>query len=186
MSVIEIVFLGLILSIDAFLVSFSYGTCKYKNPVKSSLAIAFGTGLFQFLMPIIGANITNLIFSFIQNYANYIAGIILIILGIKIFLENCKAKNTNYCSPTYTEITWKIVLTLSVATSIDALAAGSSLYLLKVNIFIASLLIGVITFFVSTIGFYLGKNLIKYTPEVLFSKLGGIILVYLGIKTIFL
>ena len=183
MSYLSVIILAFALSIDACVVSFSYGLNTAKKTIKTPLMIAGGTGLFQFLMPLFGAVLTNIVIVWIQSYSKYIAGIIFIILGIKFFMENselsgCKTEN-------YNKITLKTLLTISIATSIDAMAAGSSMLLLKAPLVKASVIIGLVTFTFALIGFYIGVFMKKLAPNLL-SKLGGIILVLLGLKTIFL
>ena len=182
MSIYEILILAYVLSRDAFLVSFSYGLCTFYTKKKYSLILAFGTGFLQFLMPILGAIITSVVFFAIKDSANYLAGIIFIILGIKLYIDAKADKSEDECEKFLTP---RLVLIASVATSIDALAAGSSLYLLKVNILFASLIIGIITFINSIIGFSLGEKIKNKAPEI-FGKIGGIILILIGIKSIVL
>ena len=185
MSIYEIIFLALILATDAFIVSFSYGICKIKNVKKSALLLALGTGFFQFLMPLIGAFFTNLIFNLIQTYSKYLAGTIFIIIGIKMLFES-KSEDEQYCTKdVITEISLKTVFIISIATSIDALAAGSSLFLMQVPVFTASVLIGIITFILSLTGFFTGKYFKKIAPEII-CKFAGAILILLGLKSIFL
>ena len=180
MSIYEILLLAYVLSIDAFLVSFSYGLCTIDTPKRYSLILAFGTGASQFLMPLIGAILASLVFLVIKDYASYLAGIIFVILGVKLCID--AKTDENKCKNL---ITPRIVFIASLATSIDALAAGASLYLLKENVLFASLVIGIITFINSLIGFNLGEKIKNKTPEI-FGKIGGIILILIGIKSIFL
>ena len=185
MSLLEVIFLALILATDAFVVSFSYGLCNIKQFKKTAMMLALGTGLFQFLMPLIGAFLTNLVFDFINIYAKYIAGIIFITLGVKMLFD-AKSDKTNYCENNEANVvTLKTVFLISVATSIDALASGSSLFLLKANIFESAIIIGVITFVLSFIGFYAGKFFKKNAPDIV-CKTAGAFLILLGLKSIFL
>jgi putative Mn2+ efflux pump MntP len=70
---------------------------------------------------------------------------------------------------------------LSIATSIDALAVGVTFAFLQMNIFMPVLIIGIITFFISTfgllIGYKLGDSLGKR-----FEIIGGFVLIGIGIK----
>ena len=185
MTIYEIIFLAVILATDAFIVSFSYGLCNIKNVKKSAILLAAGTGFFQFLMPVVGAFLTTLIFGLIQTYAKYLAGTIFIIIGIKMLFES-EPDNEQYCKKDeIIEISLKTVFLISIATSIDALAAGSSLYLMKAPVLLASALIGIITFILSLTGFFGGKFLKKIAPNII-CKSAGAILILLGLKSIFL
>ena len=77
---------------------------------------------------------------------------------------------------------FKEMIMLSIATSIDALVVGITLGILKTNIFISIIVIGLITFINSCIGVIIGNRFgSKYTK---LSLLGGIILILLGLKHI--
>ena len=92
MNCIEILLLAYALSIDAFVVSFSYGILKLENPIKSRILISIFTAGGQFLMPIFGYYLTTFIFDYIAPYAKYIVFTIFVFLGIKfilIFISNC-------------------------------------------------------------------------------------------------
>ena len=182
MSIYEILLLAYVLSIDAFLVSFSYGLCTIDTKKKYSLILAFGTGFSQFFMPVIGAILTSIVYFAIKDYASYLAGVIFVILGIKLYID---AKVDGNEDEGAKFLTPRLVFIASLATSIDALAAGSSLYLLKVNVLFASSIIGVITFINSLIGFKLGEKIKNKAPE-FFGKIGGLILILIGIKSIVL
>lgn len=82
-------------------------------------------------------------------------------------------------------VTNKMMLFLSVATSIDAMAAGFSLTLLDANPYVACIAIGITTFLFSVIGVFIGRR----SGTWLESKaeiFGGTILVLMGIKMLFL
>ena len=183
MSGFEVVILAFTLAIDAFVVSFSYGLCGKKS-YKNALYLAWGTALFQFLMPLAGALLAGLFLSGLQNYATIVAGIIFIILGIKFLKENFDENELSLCEEK-AEISVMQLLSLSVATSIDALAAGCSIYLTKSPVVRVALVIGCVTFCLSLTGFVIGVFFKKLAPNLL-SKFGGIILILLGLKTIFL
>ena len=82
MSLTEIIFLAIALSIDASVVSFSQGLVFSENKRKNSLFLAFFVGLFQFLMPIIGWFIASGIYKYVESYDHWIAFGIFLFLGI--------------------------------------------------------------------------------------------------------
>ena len=186
MRILEVFILALILALDAFVVSFSYGLCDLAKKDRAALLLSVGTGFFQFMMPLLGAVLALFIFDFIEIYANYIAGIIFIVLGVKLFIDSINKNSEITCSGE--NLTIKVVFAVSVATSIDAFAAGSSLYLLDkdfFDVFLAAVIIGIVTFGLSLSGFYFGHFLKSFKPD-LIGKLGGVLLFLYGIKTIFL
>ena len=87
MSYLEIILLALALSVDACVVSFSYGITFNQNRLKTALMLAGFTGGFQGLMPIIGYHLTSFVKSFIAPYADIIVFTIFLFLGIKFIKE---------------------------------------------------------------------------------------------------
>ena len=175
MKIFEIILIGLSLSIDAFGISVCKGLSinKHKIGITMSLSFAF----FQFIMPVLGFYLGNIISNKIINYHTYFSSILLIIIGIlmikedKITLENNKLN--------YLELFF-----LSIATSIDAFVIGLSFSFLKTDIFYASSIIGIITLVMCLIGYFLGHLFNKKAHQ--YSNLiGGITLIILGIKYLF-
>lgn len=83
MSYISIILLAIALSIDACVVSFSYGLAFTENRFKNAIRLAACTGLFQGLMPVIGYYLTGFVKSFIEPYAGFIVFAIFTYLGVK-------------------------------------------------------------------------------------------------------
>lgn len=173
MNIFELILTSISLGMDAFGVSISLGmnnnTIKYKE--SSKIALFFGT--FQFIMPIIGYYLGNLINTKFIFYNNIIATILLILIGffmIKDKKEVLKSK-----------INLKELLILSIITSLDALIIGITLSLLKDNIFKSSLLIGLITYIMCFIGNILGNKLNLFLGSKT-NKISGITLILIGFK----
>ena len=73
------------------------------------------------------------------------------------------------------------MLTFAIATSIDALAAGLTLAAVDANVWLAILLIGVITFVASFVGAFLGAK-IGGKGKTGAQIAGGVILILIGLK----
>lgn len=178
MTNFEIILLALALSIDACIVSFSYGLSFNQNRLKNSLLLASFTGVFQGLMPTIAYYLTEIIKTFIAPYANLIIFTIFTFLGIKFIKEAFSAKNEGpNC------IGLICLLLIGIATSIDAFSAGISLSLSGNHILKPALLITIITFVNSLLGFKLGMVL-RNLPTKKLEITAGIILICLGLKAI--
>ena len=174
MSLIEIILIGLSLSMDAFSISIILGLKN--NRKKIGIITSFSFGLFQFLMPILGFYFGNILSDKIINYQYFFSSIILIIIGILMFQEKgINEKNTN--------INIKELFFLSIATSIDAFVIGISFSFSKNSIFSSSIIIGIITFIMCFIGYYLGYIFNKKAHQYA-NIIGGITLIILGIKNI--
>ncbi len=178
MSLIEVILLAIALSIDACVVSFTYGLITEKQKRLSSVLLASFTGFFQFLMPILGFYFANLLQSYIQSFANIIVFLIFGYLGIKFIKEAFqKEKHAPKC------LGLACLFMIAVATSIDAFSAGISLLLCGNKIIIPSLIIGIITFINSLFGFW-GGFILKKFPAFYLEITGGIILIGLGLKAL--
>ena len=179
MSYLEIIILAIALSIDACIVSF---TCalKFKEAhFKNSFSLSFCTGFFQALMPILGYYLTNFVKTYIEPYSKYIVFIIFAYLGVKFIIEAYEKKEDKTVA-----INSKTLFLIGVATSIDAFSAGISLSLFGNRIPKPALLIGLITFINSNLGYYIGLKL-KKLPSKILEITGGATLILLGIKALF-
>ena len=178
MNDIEIIFLAIALSIDACIVSFTYGLAFNQNRVKNALMLASFTGVFQGIMPVISYYLTSFVKTFIEPYTNLIVFTIFILLGLKFIKESF---NTNKSMPCCIGIT--CLLLIGIATSIDAFSAGITLALYGNKIIMPAILITLITFLNSILGFELGGKFKKIPTKGL--EIGaGMVLILLGIKAL--
>ncbi|MDD3775434.1 MAG: manganese efflux pump MntP family protein [Sulfurovaceae bacterium] len=173
----EVLILAIALSMDAFAVSIGLGS-KMKKDVKSlAIKAGFFFGLFQMLMPAVGYLGGIGLSKYISEYDHWIAFLLLFLIGAKMIYESFGENIEDEIAI----ISNKIMLTLAIATSIDAMAAGFTLNLFALNVFISLLMIGVTTFVFSYAGVYIGsKGGEKLESKVEF--LGGIILIAIGMK----
>ena len=178
MTYFSIIVLAIALSIDACIVSFSYGLKYDKQRLKNAMLLASFTGAFQAIMPVFGYFLTNFVRGYIQPYANIIVFLIFTYLGVKFIFEAYeKEKPKSLC------IDLKCLTLIGIATSIDAFSAGISLSLYGNRILKPALLIGLVTFLNSNLGFFFGGKL-KNNPSKILEIIGGIILILLGLKAI--
>jgi putative Mn2+ efflux pump MntP len=186
---LQVFLIALGLSMDAFAVSVSAGICIAQLQWPYILRGAFSFGFFQFLMPLIGWTAGLYFRNQIQNYDHWVAFALLVFIGGKMLLESfgekdpsCPDDSENQMRSSHVDIrNIRILLMLSLATSIDALAVGLSFSFLGYSIVDAALLIGLITLGVCLLGFEFGKRL-GHLIEKRAEQLGGIILVGIGIK----
>lgn len=114
---------------------------------------------------------------YIGGFDSLIAFTLLLLIGSKMIYEAFGENVENEISM----ISNKILLTLAIATSIDAMAAGFTLHLFNLNPFISVILIGIITFIFSILGVYIGsKGGEKYESKA--EIFGGVILILIGVK----
>lgn len=117
-------------------------------------------------MPLIGWSIGSSLKGFISSFDHWVAFGLLFIIGFRMITESVKNKDTKKIDL----FNNRVLLLLSIATSIDALIVGITFAFLKVDILFSVAIIGLITFLISILGFMLGKKL-----SFIFAKKGGII-----------
>ena len=172
------------LSMDAFAVSITNGAVLKKANWLTALKIAAFFGIFQGAMPLIGWSIGKVGEQLIHMADHWIALILLCYLGIKMIWDACKKDEATCCEKS--NLKTKTLLTMAVATSIDALATGvilpSSVGAETVmQMIYAIAAISAITFVLCLIGVFLGKKfgcLLHHKSSIL----GGIVLICIGIK----
>jgi putative Mn2+ efflux pump MntP len=176
------ILLSLGLAADAFAVAVSSGLAIKHMKVNKALKIALFFGVFQALMPVLGWLI-GLSFSFlITPIDHWIAFGLLSFIGGRMIYESLQSEE---CEKKFNPLDTGTLITLSVATSIDALAVGLGFAVLKDSIALAVTAIGFITFFLAFAGVFIGHkcgNLFANKIEIL----GGAILIFIGSRILFL
>lgn len=193
MSVVELILMGVGLAMDAFAVSIGKGLAMHKVKWKQCLEIGLYFGGFQALMPFLGWSLGCQFASKIQAVDHWIAFILLGYIGGKMITEALKEQREEselICMDGEVRVPredkdrpldHKEMLMLSVATSIDALAAGITFSFFSVNIVEAISIIGVVTFLICIAGVFIGHMFgLKYKYRAAIA--GGVILVALGCK----
>lgn len=184
MTGLEIWLLAIGLAMDCFAVSIASGIILKRFQWRPMLVMAFFFGLFQGLMPFIGWLCASSFSHLIESIDHWIAFIILAFLGGRMIVESFKAEG---CRQEFNPASLKVVLTLAVATSIDALAIGVSFAFLGVKsveeIFTPITIIGIVSFVLSLAGLGFGIKCHCGCARKLHAELwGGIILVLIGAK----
>ena len=179
MGIVELLLLAVGLSMDAFAVSVCKGLSTRKLTWKHYLTIGLWFGGFQALMPTIGYFLGSTFESYITSVAHWIAFVLLGFIGANMLKEGFSKETPEESNESFS---FKTMLVLAVATSIDALAVGITCALLDgINLPVAVSLIGCTTFFLSAVGLKAGNVFgLKYKSRAEIA--GGIILILLGVK----
>ena len=179
MNFTSLFFISIGLAMDAFAVSLTEGISLRRLCIKSIFKIALVFGIFQGVMPLLGWTLGGLFYDKIAKFDHWIAFGLLVFIGIKMIVD---AREFGKCDIHGKCEKHSNIIVLGIATSIDALAVGFSFSLLPdLNIYFAIVIIGVITFILSSAGVYLGNKV----GQLLGAKAeyaGGIILIAMGIK----
>ena len=164
---------------DAFAVSVCKGLSMKSSGLKAGLVCGGWFGGFQALMPAIGFFLGTLFAGVIEAFDHWVAFGLLALIGVNMLRE---AFGKGAGEETDGDLSVKAMFPLAIATSIDALAVGISLAMAgNVNILMAALLIGLVTFALSAIGVKVGGVFgSRYEKKAQIA--GGIILILLGVK----
>ncbi|MCM8774926.1 MAG: manganese efflux pump MntP family protein [Candidatus Omnitrophica bacterium] len=173
-----IIILALGLAMDAFAVAIASGLVIQRSKIRYALKIAFFFGVFQTFMAVAGWTGGSRFARLIQHFDHWIAFLLLCFIGSKMIVESQKSELAAQSQRPWE--TGKLLL-LSVATSIDSLAAGVGLAFLAITIVRPALIIGLVAFSLSLAGVLIGKKL-GQPAEGRVKILGGLILVGIGIK----
>ena len=176
MGIISILLIAVGLAMDSLAVSISGGIVMRPFCMRQSLRLALTMGIFQGGMTLLGWLMGVSFRSYITAFDHWIAFILLGFLGGKMIYESFGEEET-----TISSFSTKTLLTLGVATSIDALAVGVSMAFLKTSIYFPAFIIGFVTFALSLIGVISGYRFGKI-KGINVELFGGIILIAIGVK----
>jgi putative Mn2+ efflux pump MntP len=166
------------LAMDAFAVSLAAGAILGRVSGRQTFRLSFHFGLFQFLMPVIGWLAGRTVSGLIAAYDHWIAFALLCFIGGRMIHTAWRGDAQAYRGDPTKGLT---MVALSVATSIDALAVGLSLAMLRVTIWTPSVIIGLVAAAMTAIGMHLGSQAGSRLGRRV-EALGGLTLIGIGLK----
>jgi putative Mn2+ efflux pump MntP len=182
LSLLSLLGIAVGLAMDAFAVSIAAGLAVDKVTPRHVFRIGFHFGLFQFLMPILGWLAGGQLSAYFGTYDHWVAFALLAYVGGRMLWEaRSEKKAESDCDPTR----GLMLVGLSIATSLDALAVGVSMAFLGVRVWIPAVVIGIVTAALSAIGITFGGR-IGPRWERWAEAAGGIVLILIGLKVLFL
>ena len=178
MSGLEILLVGIGLAMDAFAVSICKGLSMKTMSWKKAIIVGLYFGIFQALMPVIGYFLGSTFETIVTKVDHWIAFGLLSFIGINMLKEAFGKRGEENQND---RVDFKTMSILAIATSIDALAVGITFAFLKVNMMLATLMIGIVTFVICVIGVKIGNKFgDQYERKA--EVVGGLILIFMGIK----
>jgi putative Mn2+ efflux pump MntP len=178
MDFIETLMIAVGLAMDAFAVSLAAGTSGQAIGGRAAFRLSFHFGLFQFMMPVIGWFLGAAIAPQISSFDHWIAFALLVFVGVRMICSGFNQGGEVWATDPSRGLT---LVMLAVATSIDALAIGLSLAMLRVRIWYPSVVIGVVTGGLSLVGLRVGTRLgVRFGKRM--EVAGGAILALIGIR----
>ncbi len=174
-----ILLIAVALGMDAFSVALGIGAARHRVSLRAILRLSASFGLFQFFMPIAGWLGGMTIAAYIDSYDHWIAFAVLLYVGGKMIHQSFRGEEAP--APGQDPTRGITLIMLSVATSIDALAVGLSMAVMKTPILCPSAVIGIVAFVMTAVGMLFGERLGKMFGRRV-EALGGLILIGIGLK----
>jgi putative Mn2+ efflux pump MntP len=168
------------LAMDAFAVAIATGVTLKSVSFRQTFRLSWHFGLFQALMPVIGWGAGATVRVYIQAYSHWIAFGLLSLIGLKMIAEAFKHDGTRQKKdPTK----GMMLVVLSVATSIDALAVGLSISMLNVGIWLPACVIGLVAGGFTVVGLQFGRRMGSAAKLGLYAEVfGGVVLIVIGLN----
>ncbi len=174
---LTIFFTAVGLAMDAFAVSVTSGITIKRPTILNAITIATAFGIFQAGMPVIGWAGGQLFSQAVEGIDHWLAFALLTLIGGHMIYEAIRGDDGEKKSAN--PLNFFVLIMLAVATSIDALVVGVSFAFLRIPIVQAAVVIGLVTFGISSCGVFAGNRLgqiLGHKAEIL----GGLVLIGIG------
>jgi len=185
MTLLSTFIIAVALAMDAFAVSIGVGITLKKISARQTFRLSWHFGLFQAFMPVIGWILGATVRQAVESYDHWVAFILLALVGGNMVRSALQPEDKDESSPKDPTKGMTMVM-LSIATSIDALAIGFSLSILKISIFFPVIVIGIVAGAFTIVGLHLGKRIGSY-PKLNTSMeiMGGMVLWCIGLHILY-
>lgn len=164
-------------AMDACTVSMAKGTLVRKLTFRHYMSVGLWFGGFQAIMTLVGYFAGSEFAYIVESCDHWISFVLLTLLGVGMIKESLSHDE----KPIDVSFAAKNMLIMAIATSIDALAVGVSLAFEYVNIWMAAILIGVVTYLLSIVGLKIG-NIFGNRYKTIAEIIGGVVLIFIGTK----
>lgn len=179
MGYLTLFFIAIGLSVDSFAVSLSCGLILSKITFWKASRIGFSLAIFQAMMPLIGWFIGLKIEKYVISFDHWLAFGLLSLIGSRMIFESLKHEEDS--PKKINPLDFKVLIGMSIATSIDALIVGISFAFIDINLYVTTFIIGFTTFFFSMLGILFGKKTGKHFGKSM-EIIGGLFLILIGVK----
>jgi putative Mn2+ efflux pump MntP len=184
MHLLTILGIAVALAMDAFAVAIATGVSLKQVSLRQTFRLSWHFGLFQALMPIIGWALGTSVQSSMEAYAHWVAFVLLALVGTNMLKEAVLTDDDEEeAKPKKDSTKGMTLVMLSVATSIDALAVGLSMSMLRVSIMTPAIVIGVVAGMFTVAGLHLGQRVARLTWLSTWAEIvGGLVLWLIGLN----
>ncbi|MET1026459.1 MAG: manganese efflux pump MntP family protein [Dongiaceae bacterium] len=185
MSFPVLLILAFSLAVDAFAAAIAKGAAARQHRLQDALKVGVTFGACEAITPAIGWALGAALSRYIAAYDHWVAFALLTLVGLHLIkesltpraIDDAEEKPRNHFSP------MRLLMT-GFATSIDATAVGVSLAVIKVNLFYACAVIGVVSAGMSTLGVMIGKRAGRLLGRKA-EAIGGLTLIVIGIVILY-
>jgi len=180
LDTLDLVLIAFALSVDAFAVSLAAAATGSMRGARRAFRLSFHFGLFQFLMPVLGWAAGTAVRDAIADFDHWVAFVLLTVVGVRMFRSSRRpgeapgAEDPSRGFP---------LLALSTAVSIDALAVGLGLGMMRIDIWMPSVVIGIVAAAMSLVGIILGNRLHSRYGRIA-EFVGGVILILIAVRIV--
>lgn len=177
MGFFQILLIAVGLAMDAMAVATARGCAVVGSRLREALRIGLLFGTAQAVMPVLGWVLGSRIGDYIAAFDHWVAFVVLGAIGAKMLYEALRSEE--HATPL--GFSWRVLLGLALATSIDAFAVGLTLPLLSAPFALSIATIGIVTAVLSGIGVLAGGRFGAMLGRRL-DAFGGAVLILLGLK----
>jgi putative Mn2+ efflux pump MntP len=178
---VGVVVTALALAVDAFAICVATAVAHPDLPARSMLRLPVVFGVFQGLMPAIGWAGAATLYEWIAAFDHWIAFAMLAVIGLQMIVRGIRGEpdDTTRRDP----LRLAVLISLAVATSLDALAAGFGFFALGVPLSSTCVVVGAITTLTCipalSLGRRLGSRFGRFAEPV-----AGLVLIGLGVRIV--
>jgi putative Mn2+ efflux pump MntP len=184
MNLYAILVIALALAVDAFSVAVASGVSLDSVDFRRTFRLSWHFGVFQTMMTIIGWTVGLSVRSLIESFDHWVAFGMLLFVGARMIIETFRGQKE--ANKTVDPTKGTMLVFLSIATSIDALAVGISFSMLDMTIWTPALIIGVVAFILTAAGIHLGRVMKSTLNLSHYAEVGaGMVLIGIGIKILY-
>ncbi len=180
MELVTSFFIATGLAMDAFAVSLGVGTTGQASDPRAKFRLAFHFGFFQAGMTLLGWLVGSTIAGLIGSIDHWVALVLLGYVGINMIRSGFDKDGESYQS---NPSKGKTLMVLCVATSLDAMAVGLGMAMIKAPVLLPSVIIGVVTSGLSIFGLLAGTRLGETFGKRM-EILGGLLLIGIGLRIV--
>ncbi len=180
MELVTVTLISIGLAMDAFAVSLGIGTAGQIPTLRGKIRLAAHFGIFQAGLTALGWLAGETVVQYVKGFDHWIAFALLAYVSFNLIRSGLAANGKAFEQD---PSTGRILVVLSLATSIDAFAVGLSIAFLNVPILLSVLMIGIVALVLSGVGLFSGIRLGKTFGKRM-EILGGLILLGIGIRVV--